>query len=176
MPVSSNDTSSVSIPSEEATDASPPLHTGPIRSLASAAKYITMIPCKWPSMILEDFLYLGDYESACNPLALKTLRVKHIINCTPDRIDLWEKRPLKRRKLDEQDKLSGTEGGESSDNAQSATMLSSSSNEISIERNEIEHHEGENDNIAHLLFPDVKIESYLRYANPRPISSLSQLS
>merc|ERR1711879_1142695 len=93
----------------------------PVRSLASASKYIKCNPCKWPSKLVDDFLYLGDYETACNPLALKALRIGRVINCTPDRINLWEKRPRKRRRIEHTTK----DDGERSEGSKSETSSTS---------------------------------------------------
>jgi len=38
----------------------------------------------WPSIIQEDFLFLGCWSSATHKNALKSLNIKRIVNCTPD--------------------------------------------------------------------------------------------
>lgn len=139
-------------PSSEGSDSSHVPQAGnvsiPNRSLASASKFIKLNPCKWPSNILDGLLYLGDYDSACNPLAVKALRISHIINCTPDRINLWEKRPRKKRKIDP-------------DNQQ---VISTNGITCETPENDSDSENGElEDSIASTLFPDVKIDNYLRY-------------
>jgi hypothetical protein len=153
-----------------------------VRSLASASKYIKCNPCKWPSKLVDDFLYLGDYETACNPLALKALRIGRVINCTPDRINLWEKRPRKRRRIerategdeDDGERSEGTKSDTSSTSppSPSPTPTSTSTSSPSPlpsspatppEQNG-EEEEVIEEPMASILFPDVKIDEYLRCA------------
>jgi protein-tyrosine phosphatase len=155
----------------------------PVRSLASASKYIKCNPCKWPSKLVDDFLYLGDYETACNPLALKALRIGRVINCTPDRINLWEKRPRKRRRIehategdeDDGERSEGIKSDTSSTSPPSPTPTSTSSPSIpasplpSSTATPPEQENGEEEEVAEepmasVLFPDVKIDEYLRIA------------
>jgi len=37
----------------------------------------------WPSMVLEDLLYLGDYDCASDLDVLNTIKIRRIVNCTP---------------------------------------------------------------------------------------------
>jgi hypothetical protein len=131
--------------------------------------------------LVDDFLYLGDYETACNPLALKALRIGRVINCTPDRINLWEKRPWKRRRVacaadDDEDKEKTEHGGEedgesdakhheptsSPSSTSSSTSSSSTCTPAPAARVEEVEEEVNEEPMASVLFPEVKIDEYLR--------------
>jgi len=132
-----------------------------MRSLAWASRYIRCNPCQWPSKLLEGRLYLGNYEAACNPLAIKALNIRRIINCTPDRINLWEKRP----------KIITKGSGSGEEHVAGSTMspplaVNGASTECEDEREEAERRKGQEPSrekpLACILFPEVRIEAYLR--------------
>ncbi len=74
----------------QSTDCSVDCNYNGIKIDESKYKYVKFNRQKWPSIILDDLLYLGDYGVACNPFCLSAWKIKVIINCTSDRINIFE--------------------------------------------------------------------------------------